>query len=319
MPAAALPTLSAIVPNYNHGAYLERCLPAIASQSVPPLELIVLDDASTDNSVEIIKRLAAQYPIIRLVQNEKNLGVMPNLNKGVELARGDYIFICSADDEIQPGLLEKSLSWLARHPQASLSCSSSRWNDTSSGLSYVMAGDMAKAPCYLSPQDLVSLGKAGKFLVVTASVVWRRQPLIDAGRFDPALKWHADWFASFIPALRHGICYTPEPLSHMHLYASSYYHRGRKSEQHRQVLISLLHKLSSAPFADVAPAIRDGATLNLFGLPIIWLLLKHQEFRQFLTPLLVWRCFRRSLELFGQKFLPKPLARLALRLFYHGH
>jgi glycosyltransferase involved in cell wall biosynthesis len=65
-----LPTLSVVVPNYNHGKYLEFSLPALLRQSVQPLEIIVLDDVSTDNSVEVIRRFAAQSPLIRLVQNE---------------------------------------------------------------------------------------------------------------------------------------------------------------------------------------------------------------------------------------------------------
>src|SRR4030095_15000486 len=101
-----MPTLSVVVPNYNHAKYLEFSLPAILKQSHRPLEVIVLDDASKDNSVEVIRRFAAQDPIVRLVQNEKNLTVVPNLNKGVELARGDYVFIVSADREALPGIFE---------------------------------------------------------------------------------------------------------------------------------------------------------------------------------------------------------------------
>src|SRR5882724_13615892 len=127
MAASGLPTLSVVVPNYNHAKYLPACLSAILRQSVQPLEVLVLDDVSTDNSLEVIKRIAAKNPLVRLVQNEKNLGVMPNLNKGVQLAKGDYVFIGSADDEIIPGLFEKSMQLLARHPQAGLSCTICTW------------------------------------------------------------------------------------------------------------------------------------------------------------------------------------------------
>jgi len=84
----SLPTLSVIIPNYNHGKYLPACLNAILRQSVTPLEVIILDDCSTDNSVEVVERFAAEDPIFRLIRNPKNLGVMPNVNKGVDLARG---------------------------------------------------------------------------------------------------------------------------------------------------------------------------------------------------------------------------------------
>jgi glycosyltransferase involved in cell wall biosynthesis len=169
MPAASLPTLSAIVPNYNHGQYLERSLPAIALQSVQPLELIVLDDASTDNSVEIIQRLAQKYPIIRLVKNDKNLGVMPNLNKGIEMARGHYIFICSADDEVQPLLFEKSLALLAQHPQAAMSCSVSHWHDAASGLSCIWLPGWRTNRGFFRLRRSSRLGREGKLMIVTAA------------------------------------------------------------------------------------------------------------------------------------------------------
>src|SRR5438477_610601 len=100
MVSQALPTLSVIVPNYNHARYLDMSLPAILKQSVPPLELIVIDDASTDNSREVLRRFAARNPLVRLVENPKNLGVMPNIRAGVEMARGEYVYVGSADDEI---------------------------------------------------------------------------------------------------------------------------------------------------------------------------------------------------------------------------
>src|SRR5262245_27676203 len=70
----ATPTadLSVVIPNYNHAPYLPRCLGALLSQSVLPREIIVLDDASTDNSVAVVKCLAGRSPLIRLVRNEQN-------------------------------------------------------------------------------------------------------------------------------------------------------------------------------------------------------------------------------------------------------
>lgn len=316
MDSPALPTLSAIVPNYNHARFLEQSLPAILNQSVPPLELIVLDDASTDNSLEILERLAARHPRLRLVRNETNLGCMPSLNKGLALARGDYVYLGSADDEIRAGLFEKSLPLLARHPEAAFSCSASVWHDAATGLSWHMAAGMAERPGYLSPDDLVRLGRAGRLMLVSASAVFRREPLREIGNFRPELRWHADWFATYVPAFRHGICYHPEPLSDFYIFPNSLYSRGRRSAEHVQVLRGILDRLSSPACADVAPRLRDSAALALFGLPLVRLLRERPEYRQFSTPLLTWRATRRSLEVTGKRLLPRPLARLALRLFY---
>ena len=104
-----VPALSVAIPNYNHAQYLPRCLDSILSQSVQPFEILVLDDASTDNSVAIIQRYASQHPHVRLHRNEHNLGAVANINQAFELSQGDYVFVPSADDEVVPGFFEKSL------------------------------------------------------------------------------------------------------------------------------------------------------------------------------------------------------------------
>src|SRR6516162_3620841 len=99
---------------------------------------------------------------------------MPNLNKGVGLCRGDYVFIGSADDQILPGLFEQSMRLLAKHPQAGLSCTLSEWRYEDSGLSWYMSAGMADGPAFLSPDDMVRLGKQGKLMISSSSVIFRK-------------------------------------------------------------------------------------------------------------------------------------------------
>jgi glycosyltransferase involved in cell wall biosynthesis len=68
-------TLSVIMVNYNHGKFIGEALDAILSQSYRPMEIIVIDDASTDNSLEIIQQFVRRDLIIRLIRREKNMGV----------------------------------------------------------------------------------------------------------------------------------------------------------------------------------------------------------------------------------------------------
>ena len=314
--ASSLPTLSVIVPNYNHAKYLETSLSAILNQSVPPLEVIVLDDCSTDNSVEVIQRFAAQHPLIRLVRNEKNLGVMANINKGIALSRGEYIYVGSADDEIVPGLFEKSLRLLVQHPQAALCCAMAEWRETFSGLVWQMAQGMSDKPCYFSPDEMVKLGKKGKLFIVSSSCVQKREPLIKAGCFPPELRWHADWFAVYVTGFRDGICFVPEVLSLANLLPQSFFQSGRKHGEHKQVLSNLLRLLDSEKYADVMLRIRETGALSLFAMPLLRLVISRREHRHFFNFTLLRRTLWRSAELNAKKIFPTWLARWCLKTFY---
>ena len=109
----ATQTLSVIIANYNHGHYLPISLEAILGQSLMADEIIIVDDASTDNSVKVIEDFARQNPEIRLVRNEQNMGSMPSFLKGLNLSTGDYFLSASADDWVLPGLFEKSMKLLS--------------------------------------------------------------------------------------------------------------------------------------------------------------------------------------------------------------
>ena len=316
MASTSLPSISVVVPNYNHAKYLECSLAAILQQSVPPLEVIVLDDASTDNSVEVIRRFAAQHPVVRLVQNEKNLGVMPNINKGIGLSRGEYIYVASADDEIVPGLFEKSLRLLAQYPQAAFCCAITEWREVASGLTWHMAANMADKPCYLSPEEMVRLGKSGRLCIVTSSCVQKREPLLKAGLFPPELRWHADWFAMYVTGFRDGICFVPDILSTANILPGSFYQSGHKNNEHEQVLVKLLDHLNSAKYADVAPRIQDSGALSMFALPLLRLMLRRPEYRHFINLMLLQKTFRRSAELAAKKYFPTWLSRWCLKHFY---
>ena len=105
-----VPRISAIVPNFNYSRHLEQRLNSILDQTLPVSEIVFLDDASEDDSVAVAERIlggtSVQY---RIVRNNNNSGsVFKQWRKGVELARGDYIWIAEADDWADPRFLEET-------------------------------------------------------------------------------------------------------------------------------------------------------------------------------------------------------------------
>lgn len=102
------PLVSVIVPNYNHAAYLRLRLDSIYSQSFQNFEVILLDDASTDGSADILREYAAQHPQrTRLVVNDANSGgVFNQWQRGLEMARGEIVWIAESDDWCTENMLE---------------------------------------------------------------------------------------------------------------------------------------------------------------------------------------------------------------------
>ena len=113
-------TLSVAMANYNHGRFIGEALEAILAQSLRPLEIIVVDDASTDDSVEIVEGIARRDPIVRLVRNERNLGAVRTIDLGLREAAGDYVFFPASDDRVMAGLFAKSMNLLNRYPEAGI-------------------------------------------------------------------------------------------------------------------------------------------------------------------------------------------------------
>src|SRR3989442_13032172 len=87
------------------------------------MEIMISDDASTDNSVDVIENFRKEHPEIRLIRNARNMGVIHNANVLYEMASGDYIYGAASDDRVLPGLFEQSIDILSSHPEAALSFS----------------------------------------------------------------------------------------------------------------------------------------------------------------------------------------------------
>jgi glycosyltransferase involved in cell wall biosynthesis len=111
-----LPRITVVVPNYNYATYIEGRLKSICAQTVPVYELIVLDDVSSDDSVSRIRAFLADCRIpSSLVANKKNSGsVFRQWLRGVELARGDFVWIAEADDLADPDFLAEVMPGFAR-------------------------------------------------------------------------------------------------------------------------------------------------------------------------------------------------------------
>ncbi len=115
----AAPALTVVVPLYNKGPYIERCLASLRAQSLAALEVLVVDDGSRDDGAARVVECATLDPRLRLIR-QKNGGVSRARNTGVAQARAAWVAFLDADDEWRPDFAEVVLNAIARHPRARL-------------------------------------------------------------------------------------------------------------------------------------------------------------------------------------------------------
>ena len=311
------PVISAIIPNFNHAQYLPRSVGSFLNQPVLPAEIIVVDDASTDNSLDVLKDLARKHPLIRILPNEKNLGCNASMNRAMGQAKGDFVLFTAADDEIRPGVFAHATRMFREHPQAGLCSGICEWRCTTTGLSWYNGGGMPDKACYLSPAEMVALARHGQLAINNQNTVYKKSALMEAGGWLPELHWFSDWFADCVVGFRYGMCHVPEVLSNFYLNPNSYYNAKARAHAERRAVMSLiLDYLESERFGDIAPLVGKSGFMGVFGWPMLWLVASQRKHRRFLTPAFVRQAGRRSAEVFGRRFFPDWLARLCLKAFY---
>lgn len=114
----SIPTISVIMPVYNAEKYLAIAIDSILNQTFQDFELIIIDDASTDDSLNIIYRFSQKDSRIKLIKNNENQGISNTLNKGIELSKGGFIARMDADDIALPQRFEKQIKFLNMYPES---------------------------------------------------------------------------------------------------------------------------------------------------------------------------------------------------------
>jgi glycosyltransferase involved in cell wall biosynthesis len=234
------PTVSVVVPNYNHARYLQKRMDSVWGQTYQDFEVILLDDCSTDESRKII----AGYwndPRVRIEVNERNSGsAFKQWNKGVALARGKYVWIAESDDHADKRLLERLVAVLDAEPATALvSCRSWR----------VSADDRLDG---FADWYFVDLGPNGwtvdfcvdgydvcrNYLVHcntipnASAVLFRKAAFERVGGADESLVLGADWKLWAAMALTGKVAYVSEPLNYFRFHDTSVRSQGREARIH---------------------------------------------------------------------------------------
>lgn len=125
-----MPTVSVIVPNYNHAPYLKQRIDSILNQTYQDFELILLDDCSKDGSRDILNSYRNDPHVSRLIYNETNSGsAFHQWKRGIELAQGEWIWIAESDDYAEPSFLRRLMAEVQKTPDCVLAYADTWWVD----------------------------------------------------------------------------------------------------------------------------------------------------------------------------------------------
>lgn len=250
------PTLSVVLANYNHAATLPAAIKGILSQTRPPDEFLIVDDASTDNSVEIVKAYAKQHPCICLEQHEQNQGVHATYRDLFKMARGDYIHPLAADDQRYPQFFERAMELAEQHPLAGLIMGDTVIVDEEDQETGLVSIRRWREPTFASPQrylsDYLNVEPPSHSLIV--STIIRREAFAEVGWYRTELGPWGDTFSLHAIALKHGACYLPERFAKWRRVPTSYSQRvTRDPRQTLDVVNRAAHLMRSPELRDRFP------------------------------------------------------------------
>ena len=192
-------------------------------QEVAPDELILVDDQSTDDSVAVMRSLIANRPGVQLIENPVNLGVYGALDEGLKRSQSEYVLFLSSNDFVLPGIFAHAKACLAKCPGVGL-WSAMGWlvDEADRPIKVHPAPVVAWRDACFTPQQCLQLAwRFGNWFTGT-TLIYHRDTLDAAERFDPAYKGLADLLAALIVASRRGAAYSPVPFAVVRIHQGSF-------------------------------------------------------------------------------------------------
>jgi glycosyltransferase involved in cell wall biosynthesis len=167
-----LSRIDVIVPCYNYGRFLDQCVNSVLGQAGVDVRVLVIDDASPDNTEEVAAALAQEDPRVTVVRHSTNRGHINTYNEGIEWASADYMLLLSADDYLLPGALSRAAELMDLHPEVGFTFGNAV--ELSDSGNEIPIKSFIEATRVLEGREFIELSGADN-LVLTCSAVVRTE------------------------------------------------------------------------------------------------------------------------------------------------
>lgn len=262
------PSVSVVLPVYNDGQYLPESLSGIFAQTLLPEKVILIDDASTDNTLSVMQDWQQRYPhVVQIITNKANQGSSPSYLIGIEHVTTDYIWFHAADDIFLPQFLEKQYKLASCNPQAALVSSDIAIFKNDPANVITTLENWADEARYYSPDEVV---KRVLMNQIHCHCLVRKEALIAADCLEPRLRYHIDWFWNLVMSFRHGMGYIPEVLSMMRSRPDSYSAaRWSNREDVYDTYGCILQMLHEPRYQDIIPKFIKSEAARVFSTSMV--------------------------------------------------
>lgn len=181
--------ISVIIINYNKEIYLQKCINSVLMSSVLPNEIIIVDDHSTDNSLQIVNRYVNDYGIIKVLPNVENIGASASRDKGIKAATSEYIMTLDSDDWYEPTFIEKAKIAFKKDSKSVL-CPNFNIINEKEEIEYTIdTKTFSKKSSY---EQLFQLAARKKGIPGNQLSISKNEYL-NLGGLDPSLRLYEDW------------------------------------------------------------------------------------------------------------------------------
>jgi glycosyltransferase involved in cell wall biosynthesis len=258
-----MPTVSVLMPSYNHAAFVSKALESLREQTLTDWELIAIDDGSSDGSREILAEWAD--PRVKALNNDSNLGAYGTLARALRLVSSNFVAVLNSDDEWAPTKLEKQIELLLREKTIQVCYT----NGNALGPEGELRSLQGNWPTAEVQELLPFLLEENR--VLASSVVFRTE----ATAFNPSLRYSGDWEALLRPARDAPVGFVNEPLVNWRQHPNNSYVRskGQIAEEIR-MRRSILASRAFWNTRSLAPrAIHDGLSTNAMHLSALYVLI----------------------------------------------
>lgn len=223
---------SIIVASYNYRRYISQTLDSLLAQTYSDFEVLVVDDCSQDDSVAVIREYCRKDSRIRLVENEKNLGLVRTIERAVALAQNPWLAFCESDDYWTPDYLERKARYIEQNPEAAIVVSNVELFGDAEAMAKVKKERVSfeKLKKYQTPRSMFR-DLFYHNIIPTFSCTAVRRDLLAACDFNPVQPAILDWWLWRQIAIDHKIGYLDKKLTFWRMHAKSYI-RNHKEKGH---------------------------------------------------------------------------------------